>query len=240
MWLPSGMYPAFDVTSDPNSMNIRLDQNGRNIFSLLGWPTIECHFCSEEGNLQADLRFELKAVTTLPDCLLPHCLFAMWESMGDVNGEVRYKERTVAVKGKVFFDHTRVIPRRHTLVPRHMYVYTTLYFEDGSGIFGYHSVDAKGRLIDSYCFYIYLDPAGNGRFFENVFMARPTLDSDGIANTWNISIQKDDFSLTVNIAARNSRILNRGVHRTRRKPGANLASCRWYWTALHKSRTLRG
>jgi hypothetical protein len=207
LWLPSGMYPATHVTSDSNSMSICLDHDGRNIVSLQGWPTIKCHFCSEEGDLQADLLFALNAVTTLPDCMLPHCLFAMWESMGEVKGEVRYKDRPVAVKGKVFFDHTRVIPRRHLIVPRHMYVYTTLYFEDGRGLFGYHSVDAKGRFIDGYCFYIYLDSAGNSRFFEDVSMGRLIFDGDGIAKTWEITIQMRDFSLIVNVTSRDSRVL---------------------------------
>ena len=207
LWLPSGMYAATHVISNPDSMDIRFDYNGRNIIRLLGWPTIECHFCSEEGELQADLRLALKSVTTLPDCVLPHCLFAMWESMGEVSGEVRYQERRVAVKGKVFFDHTRVISRRHLIVPRQMYVYTTLYFEDGGGLFGYHSVDANSRIIDGYCFYVYLDPAGNGRFCEDVSMRRLIYDADGIAKTWEIAIRMHDCSLIVSVSARQSPIL---------------------------------
>ena len=201
------MYAATQVISDPDSMDIRFDYNGRNIIRLLGWPTIECHFCSEEGDLRADLKFALKTVTTLPDCVLPHCLFAMWESMGEVSGEVRYKERPIAVKGKVFFDHTRVIPRQHLIVPRHMYVYTTLYFEDGGGLFGYHSVDAQGRLIKGYCFYVYLDPAGNGRFCQDVSMVCLTFDADGIAKTWKISMQMRNLALTVHVTARDTRVL---------------------------------
>jgi hypothetical protein len=207
LWLPSGMYPATYVISDSNSMDIRLDYNGQNIIRLQGWPTMECHFRSEEGDLQADLRFALKSVTTLPDCVLPHCLFAMWESMGEVSGEVRYKDRLFAVKGRVFFDHTRVIPRRHLIVPRQMYLYTTLYFEDGGGLFGYHSVDANGRLIDGYCFYVYLDPAGNGRFCEDVSMVRLIYDADDIAKTWEIAIQLHDCSLIVSVGARHSPVL---------------------------------
>ena len=207
LWLPSGMYAATQVISDPDSMDIRFDYNGRNIIRLLGWPTIECHFCSEEGDLRADLKFALKTVTTLPDCVLPHCLFAMWESMGEVSGEVRYKERPIAVKGKVFFDHTRVIPRQHLIVPRQMYVYTTLYFEDGGGLFGYHSVDAQGRLIKGYCFYVYLDPAGNGRFCQDVSMVCLTFDADGIAKTWKISMQMRNLALTVHVTARDTRVL---------------------------------
>jgi hypothetical protein len=206
LWLPSGIFPAGDVITNPHSMDIRLDHDGGNIFAFHGWPTIDCQFRSDDGDLQADLRFVLNAVTTLPDCMLPHCLFAMWESMGDVHGSVRYQDRAVEVKGKVFFDHTRVIPRRHALLPRHMYVYTTLYFEDGSGFFGYHSVDADGRVIDGYCFGIHLDASGKGRFLTDVRLDRLLLDSDEIAKSWRIRSRTQEFSLNINVTVQDTRI----------------------------------
>jgi hypothetical protein len=207
LWLPSGMYRADRVISDPHSMNIRFDHDQRNILSFQGWPTIECRMCSEDGELQADLQFTLQAVTVLPDCRLPYCLFGMWESMGTARGSVRYRDRTVAVNGIVFFDHTRVLPRRHLSIPRHMYVYSTLFFEDGSGLFGYHSVDAHGNLIDGYCFNVYLDGAGNGRLLEDSELRGLGLDSDGIASRWEISCKAQNFSLIVDVTARDSRIL---------------------------------
>src|SRR5450631_1951263 len=103
LWLPSGIYPAGRVRTDPHTMNIELEHRGRKIFSFRGWPKIECHFCSEDGAAQADLQFDLTAVTVLPDCILPHCLFGMWECMGGVSGSVRSADRTIAVAGKVFF-----------------------------------------------------------------------------------------------------------------------------------------
>ena len=71
LWLPSGIYRADDVISRADSMNIRLDQRQRNILSFRGWPTIDCHMCSDEGDLQVDLQFCLRAVTVLPDSRLP-------------------------------------------------------------------------------------------------------------------------------------------------------------------------
>jgi hypothetical protein len=207
LWLPSGMYPAEHVVSHPSSMRIRLDHDGRNVLSLLGWPTIECHFCSADGDLQADLQFELGTVTTLPDCKLPHCLFGMWESMGDARGSVRYRKRTVEVKGKVFFDHTRVIPRRHALIPRHSYVYTTLYFDGGGGFFGYHSVDAEGWPIDDYCFGVYLDSQGNGRFLSHTVLTHLALDGEGVARSWQMAAHSQDFSLAAAICVQDSPIL---------------------------------
>ena len=215
LWLPSGMYPADRVASDPHALDIRLDHDNRNIFSFRGWPAIECHFSSDDQDLQADLRFVLDAVTTLPDCLLPHCLFAMWESMGEVRGSVRYRGRSVAVQGKVFFDHTRVIPRRHTVIPRHMYVYSTLYFADGSGLFGYHSVDAYGCPIAGYCFHVYLDSAGRGEFLKDGALTRLLLDSDGIAKSWEISGSTQGGQLRVNVTARHT-----GIIRSWGAPGA--------------------
>jgi hypothetical protein len=207
LWVPSGIYPAESVRTDQHAMDITLDHAGRQIFSMRGWPKIECHYRSVDGYAQADLYFDLKAVTVLPDSVLPQCLFAMWESMGDVSGSVRYADRTVAVNGKVFFDHTRVIPRRHPVVPRQMYVYTTLYFEDGSGLFGYHSIDARGQPIEDYCFGIYLDGAGNGRLLTDTDMTQLTLDEDGIANSWHMCWRAADFSIGTSITVERSRIL---------------------------------
>jgi hypothetical protein len=207
LWLPSGVYRADSVISNADSMNIRLDQGQRNILSFRGWPTIDCHMCSDEGDLQADLQFALRAVTVLPDSRLPYSLFGMWESMGTVNGSVRYQDRTVNVSGAVFFDHTRVIPRRHLSTPRHMYVYTTLFFEDGSGLFGYHSVDSLGNPVDGYCFHVYLDGAGNGQLLEDSELRHLGLDRDGIANSWELSCRAQDFSIAVSVTVRDSQIL---------------------------------
>lgn len=207
LWLPSGMYSADSVVSHANKMDIRLDHQDRNIFTLRGWPTIECHFLSEDGELQADLQFALNAVTTLPDCLLPHCLFGMWESMGGVSGTVRYRDRSAAVKGRVFFDHTRVIRRRHLQTPRHMYVYSTIYFDGGGGLFGYHSVDAEGRLIEGYNFYVYLDAAGRGEFLEGAVLTHLQLDSDCIAKGWRISIRTPKLNLSVEVSVRHTPII---------------------------------
>jgi hypothetical protein len=207
LWLPSGMYRADHVISDPRSMDIRLEENSRNIFSFRGWPTIECHMSSDDGELQADLEFALQRVTVLPDGELPYCLFGMWESMGSARGSIRYRDRTTTVNGTVFFDHTRVLPRRHLSIPRHMYVYTTIFFEDGSGLFGYHSVDAQGNLVAGYCFNVYMDGKGNGELLEDSELRHLTVDEDGIADGWEIVCKAPTFSLAVAIKVRRSDIL---------------------------------
>jgi hypothetical protein len=207
LWLPSGRYPAHSVLSDADAMNVSLQHAGTRIFSFRHWPALECHFRSDDGELQADLRFLLDAVTTLPDCLLPHCLFGMWESMGAAQGTVRYGGRSIRVSGKVFFDHTRVLPLRHAVTPRHWYVYSTLHFGDGSGLFGYHSIDADGRPTPGYCFHVYLDAQGVGTFLPGPALERLELDGDGIAKSWELHYITPDFSLAVSIAVRGTAIL---------------------------------
>jgi hypothetical protein len=207
LWLPSGIYPAGSVRTDPHAMNIELEHRGRKIFSFRGWPKIECHFCSEDGAAQADLQFDLAAVTVLPDCILPYCLFGMWECMGEVSGSVRSGDRTIAVAGKVFFDHTRVIAARHPVVARQMYVYTTLYFEDGSGLFGYHAVDVQGRPIEDYCFGVYLEPTGKSHLLKDATLTHLALDADRIASGWQICWRTTKFSVSAEIWVERSRIL---------------------------------
>lgn len=207
LWIPSGIYPAESVCTDPHAMDIKLEHAQRQIFRMHGWPKIACHFRSIDEDAQADLHFDLKAITVLPDCVLPHCLFAMWESMGDVSGSIRYRNRAFDVNGRVFFDHTRVIPRRHSVVPRQMYVYTTLYLEDGSGLFGYHSIDIHGRPIEDYCFGVYLDAAGNGRLLTDTELTHLALDEDGIASEWQICWRAADFSMSASVIVERSQIL---------------------------------
>jgi hypothetical protein len=207
LWLPSGRYSAQSVLSDMDSMNISLNHAGTRIFALRNWPALECHFRSDDGELEADLRFVLDAVTVLPDCVLPHCLFGMWESMGAAHGIVKYGCRSIPVCGKVFFDHTRVLPRRHAVTPRIMYVYSTLYFDDGSGLFGYHSIDADGCPTAGYCFHVYLDAKGVGTYLQGPALERLVLDGDGIAKSWEIHCETLDFSLAVSIAVRDTVIL---------------------------------
>ncbi len=157
--------------------------------------------------LDVDLEFALRTITVLPDCRLPQCLFAMWESMGEVRGTVRYRNRRVPVNGKVFFDHTRVIATPHAIAPRHGYIYTTLYLEDGSGLFGYHSFDIFGRSIAEYCFGIYLDVNGNSLFLNETELDQLELDDDQIAKSWRMHWRSADFSLTTTVAVQSNPII---------------------------------
>lgn len=222
-WLPSGEYGTERVVSDPDRMDIRLEAGGREIFRLRGWPDIACHFRSEDGDLEVDLRFELASVSVLPDALLPHCVFAMWESMGRAHGEARYLDRTVPLDGTVFFDHPRVIERRHDVAPRQMYVYTTLRLEDGSGLFGYYALDTDGRPILDYCFCVFVDAAGGGRLLSDGVLGRLELDEDDIARGWHVTWRDAGMAVEADVAVRPGPILRSwggpNAPRTRREYG---------------------
>jgi hypothetical protein len=206
-WLPSGKHASQEVVSDPDRLDVRLEADGREVFRLRGWPDIDCHFSSDDGDLEVDLRFDLTTVSVLPDALLPHCVFAMWESMGRAHGQGRYLDRTVALEGTVFFDHPRVIERRHDAAPRQMYLYTTLRLEDGGGVFGYYAVDALARPIEDYCFCVYLDAAGNGRLLSGGVLARLDLDEDDIASGWRVTWRAAGLVLDADVRVRPGPIL---------------------------------
>jgi hypothetical protein len=206
LWLPSGQYASEYVVSERCAMHASLANAGREIFHYRGWPGIDCRFRSEDDSLEAVLRFELGSVTVLPDGILPQCVFAMWESMGIVSGTIRCDARTVAVEGRVFFDHTRIVRRRSDAPMRGMSLYTTMYFEDGSGVFGYWTLDEHNAPIRDYCFGVYLDAAGSGHFLASATLSDLSTDQDGIASSWRVHYRHQDFDLALQIVAQQHRI----------------------------------
>ena len=207
LWLPSGEYAAERVESAPTAFNIRLANTSHEIFSFAGWPQIQCRFRSDDHYLEVDLEFDLGRVTVLPDGILPHCVFAMFESMGSVQGTIRSAGRATSVRGKGFVDHTRILERRNPVPARRMSLYTTMYFEDGSGLYGYHAVDANNQPIAGYCFAVFLTPEGQGRFLTDATLIQLALDQDRIAASWRLRYRYGDGSMEVEITARPQPIL---------------------------------
>jgi hypothetical protein len=202
LWLPSGRYSARQVQRGPGALDLSLNSAGQQIFRYQGWPTIECRTCSDDALLQAELTFRLQSTTVLPDGILPQCAFCMWESMGVVEGMIRHDGRRVPVRGKVFFDHTRIIRQRSEASTRAMSLYTTLAFDEGGGLFGYWTVDERGEPIRDYCFAVYLDAAGGGRLLTDVTLSQLLLDEDGIAHSWRLELRDRELALSVKLAAR--------------------------------------
>jgi hypothetical protein len=200
LWLPTGRYPASAAVSDPERLDVRLEHGGREIFRIRGWPDMEWHFRSEEGELEAELAVAIDTVTILPDCLLPRCVFSMWETMGSARGTIRLGGRKVPVEGKVFYDHPRIVPAVRPVAPRKMYLYTTMYFEDGSGMFGYHAVDEHNRPIPYYCFGVHIDPAGQGSFLPEARTPRLETGADHIPTRWSLEWQGEGVAIVSDIS----------------------------------------
>jgi hypothetical protein len=207
LWLPSGNYGANRVQAVPGKLDIRLDDEGSRIFEVVGWPSVKCSFASPDGYLAVELTFHLGTITVLPDSILPHCVFSMWESMGKVQGLIHYDKRRIAVSGMVFFDHTRVIRQTNSVLPRKLSLYTTMYFEDGSGLFGYQALDMEDRPIKDYCFVVYLDPSGQGRLLHGSELAGLNIDSDRIAQGWHISYRDDQLAMDVEVSVHHHEIV---------------------------------
>lgn len=187
LWVPTGRYPASAVRSDPRAMDISIAPEGHEIVRISGWPKMDWHIRSDDDAMEVRLAVDVRSVTILPDSLLPHAVFGMWETMGRAVGRVRVGDRVHDVSGHVFFDHTRIVHRPHAVEPRRMYLYTTLAFSDGSGFFGYHAEHAQGRPIDYYCFGVYVTPDGSGTFLPQVRTTDLVHDGDGLPSRWRLA-----------------------------------------------------
>ena len=207
LWLPTGRYPASAVVNDPESLDVRLEQDGREIFRIRGWPDMEWHFRSEDDELETELEVKIDTVTVLPDCILPRCVFSMWETMGSAQGQIRIGSRKVRVQGKVFYDHPRIEHAVRAVAPRKMYLYTTMYFEDGGGLFGYHAVDDQDRPIPYYCFGVYIDPSGKGSFLPDAHTRRLQIGADHLPTSWSLEWKGSEVAVAANITVQDLPLL---------------------------------
>jgi hypothetical protein len=200
LWLPTGVFPARLLESDPCSLDMRLRQEGRDLARISGWPVMKWSFQSDDAEIGVDLTTTIAAVSILPDCILPHCVFAMWESMGATRGTVRIGGRIVPVEGAMFYDHPRVLHRSNPVSPRPWYLYTTMAFDDGSGIFGYQSP------IDSYCFGFHVDREGHGRFLPRTRLEALEMDRDNLPCRWRLVWQDDRLDIEADIEVQDIRL----------------------------------
>jgi len=195
------------VILNPRNMDIQLQVENKEIFSIRGWPDMEWNFRSDDGEAEVNLHVTLNNITLLPDCILPQCVSSMWEAEGDARGMVRYRNQTVSVDGKVFYDHPRIIQRPAPVVPRKMYVYTTLYFEDGSSMFGYHAEDEKGKPINYYCFGVYADISGRAHFLPDARLTRLDIGQDKIPKHWQLRWRNKELVIEADIGVRHPQLL---------------------------------
>jgi hypothetical protein len=196
LWLPTGRFPARLLESDPRSLDIRLRQGDRDLARISGWPEMRWSFQSDDAEIEVALTTTIGAVSVLPDCILPHAVFSMWESMGMTRGTVRIRERKVPVEGAMFFDHPRVLHGSNPVNPRPWYLYTTMAFDDGSGIFGYQSP------LDSYCFGFHIDREGNGRFLPRARLEGLETDGDNLPRRWRLDWRGEGLAIEADIEVR--------------------------------------
>jgi hypothetical protein len=202
LWVPTARFGAGSVTSATDTKDVRLSHHGRELLRISGWPTMEWHVRSDDDELEVRLEVRARTVTVLPDCLLPHVVFGMWETMARARGEVRVGSRVHPVEGHVFYDHPRVLRERHDVLPRQRYLYTTLALADGSGLFGYHAEDVSGSPIGYYCFGVHLDPDGRGSFLPGARTRGLELDEDGIPRRWRFAWEGGEVTAEADVTVR--------------------------------------
>jgi hypothetical protein len=202
LWVPTSRFDAGSLTTATDAKDVRLLLDGRELLRISGWPTMDWHVRSDDGELEVRLEVQARTVTVLPDCLLPHVVFGMWETSARARGEVRVGRKRHPVEGHVFYDHPRVLRERHDVLPRQRYLYTTLALEDGSGLFGYHAEDVSDSPIDDYCFGIHVDPDGRGTFLPRARTSGLELDEDGIPRRWSFAWEGGDVAAEGEVTVR--------------------------------------
>jgi hypothetical protein len=202
LWVPTGRFGAGSLTTAEDAKAVRLELDGRELLAISGWPTMDWRVRSDDDELEVRLEVAARTVTVLPDCLLPHVVFGMWETSARARGEVRVGRRVHRVEGHVFYDHPRVLREHHDVLPRQRYLYTTLALEDGGGLFGYHAEDVSGGPIGYYCFGVAVDPDGRGTFLPRARMTALELDDDGIPRSWTLTWAGDGFVVDAEVRVR--------------------------------------
>lgn len=206
LWIPTGRFPGELLDSSSDSKDVRLAVGGDEILRISGWPQMSWWMRSDDDEIEVSLDVLIDTVTVLPDCLLPHCVFAMWETMGRTQGHVRIGSERIPVEGQMFFDHTRVRHVRHAVSPRRMYLYTTLALDDGGGLFGYEAIDDTGSPIDYYCFGVHVDASGRGTFLPDATVSQIGYDADGIPSTWRLDWAGDEMTVEATVSAQAHRL----------------------------------
>ena len=202
LWLPTGTRSAALLLTDPTVKDIRLAQDGLDLLRISGWPSMSWYARSDDDALEVALTVDVGSVTVLPDCLLPHAVFAMWETVGDARGWVRIGAETTPVRGRMFYDHTRVLHREHALPGRQGYLYTTLALDDGGALLGYHATDVLGQPIEDYCFGVHVDAIGHGTYLPDTGAPEIELDADGLPARYRIDWRGPHLAVTADVTVR--------------------------------------
>jgi len=222
LWTATGRFRADQVNSSCNEMGVQLVADARTIFHIRGWPHMRWYFRSDDGKSEADLELDLISTTILPDYVLPGNLFSMCESIGRVRGIVRYGDKTTAVRGTVFYDHSRFRVQSNAVPQRQWHLYTPMIFDDDSILISYYSVDNTGARVDDFSFGLYIDAQNNSKCLQEVTLSDLRFDDDELPQAWRLQFGSRGFNLGVDISVKNTSILEawgtwgESVPRTRR------------------------
>jgi hypothetical protein len=219
LWIGTGRYVAEQVQLDRRWVDCRLEK----IFRITGWPTMDWHFCSDDGEAEVAMRLELQKVTILPDCVMPSNRFAMWLAIACASGEVRFRDKRVKVAGTAFYDHPRINVVKNDVPPFGWYLYTPIRFADGSHLAGYYCRDGNGRPVKDYCFGVYVSPAGKATWVTATDFRDIKLDADGKPSAWVSQWTGEDFSVELQATVKPTGILKAwggpAVAQTRKENG---------------------
>ena len=184
LWLADGRYPASRIVSAKDRMDIRMEDGGREIFHIEGWPRMKWHMCSDDNEVEVHLEMEMRTTTILPDCVMPRNRFAMWLAIGAIECRARIGSHETRVQGIAFLDHPRTMLERSSVAPFGFYLYTPILFEDGSTLAGYYCHDGQGRRVAEYSFGLHLDPSGRGTWLDCTELGAFAFDEDQQPRRW--------------------------------------------------------
>jgi hypothetical protein len=196
-WLATGNYDAHQLTVAADLHDNRLIDGDREIIRISGWPTMDWHMVSADGEAEVDVAIACKTVTILPDCLMPNNRFAMWLAIGAIHGSVRFRDRVLPVSGTAFYDHPRINVVSHAVPPVGWYLYTPMHFDDGSSLIAYFMKDGHGKQVEYYTFGLFIDPQGQASWLPEAEIIDLSFDADDKPAAWRASFHTDDLDITM-------------------------------------------
>jgi hypothetical protein len=82
-----------------------------------------------------------------------------------------------------------------------------MYFEDGSGVFGYHAEESSGDPLGYYCFGVYVDPQNRGKFLSKAEMQELEFDENSLPARWKLCWSDTDVRVDLEVTVRPTRLL---------------------------------
>jgi len=184
LWLATGRYDGRDVVTSPDRLDSRFDADGQRLFHITGWPHMRWAMQSDDGDIAVDMTIDLQQVAILPDAVLPSNTFAMWLSVGRIEGDCRIEGETTHLTGTAFYDHRRIRRQRNDIVPFGYYLYTPMTLADGSQLISYYSHDQANRWRDDYSFALWFRAGRPVTALRSVAMDELKFDADGQPCAW--------------------------------------------------------